>query len=49
MPLTSRLATLADEPALSALMTLAIDRLQDGFLTPAQVGRVTDSWGWTGG
>ncbi|MEA3388394.1 GNAT family N-acetyltransferase [Sphingobium sp. CCH11-B1] len=37
MPLTSRLATLADEPALSALMTLAIDRLQDGFLTPAQV------------
>lgn len=37
MTLTHRLATLADEPALSALMTLAIDRLQSTFLTPDQV------------
>lgn len=35
--LSHRLATLADEPALSALMTLAIERLQDDFLTPDQV------------
>jgi GNAT superfamily N-acetyltransferase len=37
MTLTHRLATPADEPALSALMTLAIDRLQSTFLTPDQV------------
>ncbi|MCI4588572.1 GNAT family N-acetyltransferase [Sphingobium sp. BYY-5] len=37
MALTHRLAILADEPALSALMLLAIDRLQTGFLDPAQV------------
>lgn len=35
--LTHRLATLADQAALSAVMTLAIDRLQDDFLTPDQV------------
>ncbi|RVT89512.1 GNAT family N-acetyltransferase [Sphingomonas crocodyli] len=35
--LTSRLATAADLPALRALMTLAIDRLQDDFLSPEQV------------
>jgi GNAT superfamily N-acetyltransferase len=35
--LTHRWATAADLPALRALMTLAIERLQDGFLTPAQV------------
>lgn len=37
MPLTHRLATVADEPALSALMRQAIDRLQDEYLTPEQV------------
>lgn len=37
MTLTHRLATPADEAALSALMTLAIDRLQSTFLTPDQV------------
>lgn len=37
MTLTHRLATPADEPALSTLMTLAIDRLQSTFLTPDQV------------
>ena len=37
MTLTHRLATPADEPALSTLMTLAIDRLQSSFLTPDQV------------
>ncbi|WP_313336179.1 GNAT family N-acetyltransferase [Sphingobium yanoikuyae] len=35
--LTHRLATLADEPALSRLMTAAIDALQSAFLTPEQV------------
>ncbi|NWK95463.1 GNAT family N-acetyltransferase [Sphingobium lactosutens] len=35
--LTHRLATPADEAALSAVMTLAIDRLQSTFLTPEQV------------
>lgn len=35
--LTHRPATPADEPALSTVMTLAIDRLQDAFLTPDQV------------
>ncbi|MEK7343325.1 MAG: GNAT family N-acetyltransferase [Pseudomonadota bacterium] len=37
MPLTHRLALPADEPALRAVMTLAIDRLQSAFLTPDQV------------
>lgn len=37
MPLTHRLATRSDEAALSAVMTLAIDRLQSTFLTPDQV------------
>ena len=37
MPLTHRLATLDDAPALAALMALAIDRLQADFLTPDQV------------
>ncbi|AEG49320.1 GCN5-related N-acetyltransferase [Sphingobium chlorophenolicum L-1] len=37
MPLLHRLAVPADEPALLELMTLAIDRLQSGFLTPQQV------------
>ncbi len=37
MPLSHRLATPYDEPALVALMTLAIDRLQRDFLTPDQV------------
>lgn len=35
--LTYRAATPSDQAALSTLMTLAIDRLQDGFLTPEQV------------
>jgi GNAT superfamily N-acetyltransferase len=35
--LTHRLATAADEAALSAVMTLAIDRLQSDYLTPEQV------------
>lgn len=35
--LTHRVATLDDETALSAVMTAAIDRLQDAFLTPDQV------------
>lgn len=35
--LTHRLATPADEPALRAVVTLAIDRLQSAFLTPDQV------------
>lgn len=37
MSLTNRLATAADEPALSALMTLAIEQLQSAYLTAAQV------------
>lgn len=37
MTLTYRLATLADEPTLSALMTQAIDRLQAGFLDTGQI------------
>lgn len=37
MPLTHRLATAADEDALCAVMTLAIDRLQLAFLTPDQI------------
>jgi GNAT superfamily N-acetyltransferase len=37
MTLTHRLATLSDEPALSAVMTLAIDRLQSSYLSPDQV------------
>jgi hypothetical protein len=37
MSLTHRLATAADEEALRHVMTLAIDRLQDEFLTPEQV------------
>ena len=36
-PLTHRWATRADLSALRALMALAIDRLQDGFLTRAQI------------
>ena len=35
--LTHRLATEADLPALTALMALAIDELQKGFLDPAQI------------
>ena len=35
--LTCRLATPDDAPALAALMALAIDRLQVGFLTPEQI------------
>jgi GNAT superfamily N-acetyltransferase len=35
--LTHRLASTDDLPALRALMTRAIERLQDGFLTPEQV------------
>ncbi|TXC71210.1 GNAT family N-acetyltransferase [Sphingomonas ginsenosidivorax] len=35
--LTYRPATEADIPAIAALMARAIDRLQDAFLTPAQV------------
>lgn len=34
---THRIATEADLPALRALMTRAIERLQDDFLSPAQV------------
>ncbi|MEC3912001.1 GNAT family N-acetyltransferase [Sphingobium sp. CR2-8] len=37
MTLTHRLAVAADEPALSALMTEAIERLQAGFIDPAQI------------
>ncbi len=37
MSLTNRLATAADEPALSTLMTLAIEQLQSAYLTAAQV------------
>jgi GNAT superfamily N-acetyltransferase len=37
MALTHRLATQADLPALNALMTRAIEHLQDDFLTPEQV------------
>ncbi|WP_122927877.1 GNAT family N-acetyltransferase [Sphingobium sp. LF-16] len=37
MPLTNRLATAADEPALSTLMSLAIEQLQSAYLTAAQV------------
>ncbi|KMS57273.1 GNAT family N-acetyltransferase [Sphingobium cupriresistens] len=37
MPLTHRLAILADEPRLSALMTRAIEHLQSAYLTPDQV------------
>lgn len=36
-PLSHRWATEADLPGLRALMALAIDRLQAGFLTPDQV------------
>ena len=35
--LTHRLATEADLPALAALMALAIDGLQHGFLSPAEI------------
>jgi len=35
--LTHRIASTDDLPALRALMTRAIERLQDGFLTPKQV------------
>lgn len=37
MTLTHRLATSADEPALTLLMNAAIDALQSAFLTPEQV------------
>lgn len=37
MSLTNRLATAADEPALSTLMMLAIEQLQSAYLTAAQV------------
>ena len=37
MPLIHRLATMADEPRLSALMTRAIEDLQSAWLTPDQV------------
>lgn len=37
MPLTDRLATPDDLPALRTVMAAAIDRLQAGFLAPAQV------------
>ncbi|QHD68150.1 GNAT family N-acetyltransferase [Sphingobium yanoikuyae] len=37
MSLTNRLATAADEPALSTLMTLAIEQLQSAYLTAAPV------------
>lgn len=37
MSLTHRLATPADETALSVVMNLAIERLQSAFLTPDQV------------
>lgn len=37
MPLTHRLATAADQNALSAIMALAIDQLQAAFLTPSQI------------
>ncbi|MGA1805725.1 GNAT family N-acetyltransferase [Sphingobium sp. WW5] len=37
MSLTNRLATAADELALSTLMTLAIEQLQSAYLTAAQV------------
>ncbi len=37
MPLTHRLATMADELRLSALMTCAIEHLQSAYLTPDQV------------
>ncbi|QNG49720.1 GNAT family N-acetyltransferase [Sphingobium yanoikuyae] len=37
MSLTNRLATAADEPALSTLMSLAIEQLQSAYLTAAQV------------
>lgn len=35
--LTIRTATLDDVESMKALMTLAIERLQDGFLSPAQI------------
>ncbi len=35
--LTLRVATQADIPAVKALMTLAIEQLQKGYLTPAQI------------
>ena len=35
--LTIRLATREDEPAISALMALAIEELQKGYLTPEQI------------
>jgi GNAT superfamily N-acetyltransferase len=37
MTLTHRLAQIDDLPALKALMTRSIEKLQDGFLTPEQV------------
>ncbi|MFX4083744.1 GNAT family N-acetyltransferase [Sphingobium yanoikuyae] len=37
MSLTNRLATAADESALSTLMSLAIEQLQSAYLTAAQV------------
>lgn len=45
MPLMPRLATPADEAALRALMTLAIDRLQADVLTPEQVRASHDFMG----
>lgn len=36
-PLTHRIATLADIPALRGVMTRAIEQLQSDFLSPAQV------------
>jgi len=43
--LTHRLATEADLPPLRALMTLAIDELQRGFLDPAQIAASHASMG----
>ena len=37
MELTSRIATTADLPALNAAIGRAIDQLQSGFLTPAEI------------
>ena len=36
-PLTHRIAAPVDIPALRAVMTRAIEQLQDGFLSPAQI------------
>jgi hypothetical protein len=45
--LTHRLARIGDLTELRALMRRSIDRLQDEFLTPAQVWQATRSWAWT--